>query len=47
MAAQQIGKVTRNQGFRIELKGRAVIDRSVNKLRDIWAHSLERTLKIH
>ena len=45
--ARQIGEVIRDGSFRIQYKGRAVIDSSVNKLRDIWAHSLERTLKIH
>jgi len=30
--------------LRIEHKGRAVIDCSVESLRDAWAHSLERTL---
>ena len=44
VAAQQIGQVTRGDAFRIEYKGRAVIDSSVETLRDAWAHSLERTL---
>jgi phosphoribosylformylglycinamidine synthase II len=44
VAAQQIGQVTRGDVFRIEHKGRAVIDSSVETLRDAWAHSLERTL---
>jgi len=44
VAAHQIGQVTRGDVFRIEHKGRAVIDSSVETLRDAWAHSLERTL---
>jgi phosphoribosylformylglycinamidine synthase len=44
VAAHQIGQVTRGDAFRIEYKGRAVIDSSVATLRDAWAHSLERTL---
>jgi phosphoribosylformylglycinamidine (FGAM) synthase-like enzyme len=44
VAAHQIGQVTRGDAFRIEYKGRAVIDSSVATLRDTWAHSLERTL---
>jgi phosphoribosylformylglycinamidine synthase II len=46
VAAHQIGQVTRGDAFRIEHKGRAVIDSSVETLRDAWADSLERTLKI-
>jgi phosphoribosylformylglycinamidine synthase subunit PurL len=45
VAAHQIGKVTRNQGFRIERKGRAVIDSPLEILRDAWAGSLERILE--
>jgi phosphoribosylformylglycinamidine synthase len=44
VAAHQIGQVTRGDAFRIEHKGRAVIDCSVETLRDAWAHSLERAL---
>jgi phosphoribosylformylglycinamidine synthase len=47
VAAHQIGQVIRGDAFRIEYKGRAVIDSSVAKLHDVWAHSLERTLKAH
>jgi phosphoribosylformylglycinamidine synthase len=47
VAAHQIGQVTRGDAFRIEYKGRAVIDASVAKLYDSWAHSLERILKVH
>jgi len=46
VAAREIGKVTRGDAFRIEYKGRAVIDSSIETLRDAWAHSLERTLKV-
>jgi phosphoribosylformylglycinamidine synthase II len=44
VAARELGQVTREGSFRIEHKGRAVIDSSVESLRDAWAHSLERTL---
>ena len=44
VAAQELGQVTRDGSFRIEHKGRAVIDSSVETFRDAWAHSLERTL---
>ena len=46
VAAREIGKVTRGDAFRIEHKGRAVINSSIETLRDAWAHSLERTLKV-
>jgi phosphoribosylformylglycinamidine synthase len=46
VAAQQIGQVTRGDAFRIEYMGRAVIDVSVAKLHDAWAHSLERILTV-
>ena len=45
VTAQQIGQVIRGGAFRIEYKGSAVIESSVAKLHDTWAHSLERTLK--
>jgi len=44
VAAHQIGQVTRGDVFRIEYKGSAVIEGSVAKLYDTWAHSLERIL---
>jgi phosphoribosylformylglycinamidine synthase len=44
VAAQELGQVTRDGSFRIEHKGRAVIDSSVESLRDAWAHSLERII---
>jgi phosphoribosylformylglycinamidine synthase len=46
VGALEIGKVTPGSAFRIEYSGRAVIDSSVDSLRDTWAHSLERTLKV-
>jgi phosphoribosylformylglycinamidine synthase II len=46
VAAQPVGQVTRGHGFRIELKGRAVIDSPLEALRDAWANSLERSLKV-
>jgi phosphoribosylformylglycinamidine synthase len=46
VVVQKLGQVTRDASFRIEHKGRAVIDSPVETLRDAWAHSLERTLKI-
>jgi phosphoribosylformylglycinamidine synthase II len=44
VAAQQIGQVTRDKGFRIQYKGSAAIDSPLDTLRDVWAHSLERAL---
>jgi phosphoribosylformylglycinamidine synthase len=44
VAVRELGQVTRDGSFRIEHKGRAVIESSVESLRDAWAHSLERTL---
>jgi phosphoribosylformylglycinamidine synthase len=45
VGAAQIGKVNADSIFRIELNGSAIIEESVETLRDIWAHSLERALK--
>src|SRR5579859_642881 len=45
VAAREIGKVTRDDAFRIELKGRAVIDSLLELLRDAWGNSLERLLQ--
>jgi len=45
VSALQIGEVTANGIFRIELNGSAIIEEPVEALRDIWAHSLERALK--
>jgi phosphoribosylformylglycinamidine synthase II len=44
VAAQSIGQVIRGDEFRIQHKGRAVIDSPLELLRDAWANSLERTL---
>jgi len=44
VAAHELGQVTRGDAFRIEHKGRVVIDSSIEALRDAWANSLERTL---
>jgi len=46
VAAHEIGNVIRGDAFRIQYKGNAVIDSSIPALRDSWAHSLERTLKV-
>ena len=40
----ELGQVTRDGSFRIEHKGRAVIESNVETLRDVWANSLELTL---
>jgi phosphoribosylformylglycinamidine synthase len=45
VAAQEIGKVIRGDAFCIEYRGSAVIDSSVERLGDTWAHWLERTLR--
>jgi phosphoribosylformylglycinamidine synthase II len=42
VGAHHIGQVTRNGAFRIELKGRAVVDSPLETLREAWANSLER-----
>jgi len=47
VTAHQIGQVIRGDAFRIEYRGSAVIESSVAKLYDTWAHSLERILKVH
>jgi phosphoribosylformylglycinamidine synthase II len=51
VAALQIGRVTPNGVLRIQYKGDgyeggAVVDSPVDKLRDGWAHAIERSLKI-
>jgi phosphoribosylformylglycinamidine synthase len=43
VTAHKIGQVIGSDAFRIEYKESAVIDTSVAKLYDVWAHSLERT----
>jgi len=42
--ARQIGSVISGAAFRIQCKGRVVVDSSVEVLRDTWANSLERSL---
>jgi len=44
VAARELGQVTRGDAFRIERKGRVVIESPVDLLRDAWANSLERTI---
>src|SRR5947208_3997980 len=44
VAARELGKVISEGSFRIQHKGRAVIDSPIETLRDAWANSLERTL---
>ncbi|MBS1842109.1 MAG: phosphoribosylformylglycinamidine synthase subunit PurL, partial [Acidobacteria bacterium] len=45
VGARELGKVTVDASLRIEFQGRAAIDSPLDVLRDIWANSLERTLK--
>jgi phosphoribosylformylglycinamidine synthase len=47
VVARQVGQVIRGDVFRIEYKRSAVIESSVAKLYDTWAHSFERILKAH
>jgi hypothetical protein len=44
VAAHEIGKVIRGDAFCIQYKGSAVVDSSVEGLRDAWNHSLEHIL---
>src|SRR5690349_15411756 len=44
VAAREIGRVTRDEAFRIQHRGRAVIDSPIEPLRDSWANSLERVV---
>jgi phosphoribosylformylglycinamidine synthase subunit PurL len=46
VATAEIGRVTPDNVLRIQYGGRAAIDSPVDALRDAWANSLERTLKI-
>jgi phosphoribosylformylglycinamidine synthase len=46
VAAQEIGKVTRDNQLRIEYKGQAVISASANALQEVWGHGLERAMKL-
>jgi phosphoribosylformylglycinamidine synthase len=45
VGAHEIGKVTRDNTLRIEYKGHTVIQSDVPSLYDVWANSLQRTLK--
>jgi phosphoribosylformylglycinamidine synthase len=45
VAAKKIGHVTSDSIFSIQYNGSAIIEESVEALRDIWSHSLERALK--
>ena len=46
VGAHEIGKVTRDNSLRIEYKGHTVVQSDVSALRDIWANSLQHTLKV-
>jgi phosphoribosylformylglycinamidine synthase II len=46
VGAHEIGKVTRDNSLRIEYKGHAVVQSDVPTLQDVWANSLQRTLKV-
>ncbi len=45
VTATELGHVTSDGIFRIQYNGSAIIEESVEALRDIWSHSLERALK--
>ncbi|MEQ1352954.1 MAG: phosphoribosylformylglycinamidine synthase subunit PurL [Candidatus Acidiferrum sp.] len=45
VAATEIGNVTSDGIFSIQYNGSAIIEESVEALREIWSHSLERALK--
>jgi phosphoribosylformylglycinamidine synthase len=45
VSAEVIGHVTSDGIFSIQYNGSAIIEESVETLRDIWGHSLERALK--
>jgi phosphoribosylformylglycinamidine synthase subunit PurL len=46
VGAHEIGKVTRDNSLRIEYKGHTVVQSDVPALQDVWANSLQRTLKV-
>jgi len=46
VGAHEIGKVTRDNSLRIEYKGHTVVQSDVPALYDVWANSLQRTLKV-
>jgi phosphoribosylformylglycinamidine synthase subunit PurL len=46
VGVSEIGRVTPNGVLRIQYNGSVVIDSPVESLRDAWAHSIERILKV-
>ena len=44
VGGREIGKVTADGALRIEIKGRAVVESTLDSLYDAWANSLERTI---
>jgi phosphoribosylformylglycinamidine synthase subunit PurL len=46
VSAKAIGKVTRDNAFRIQYKGRTVLSCPVESLKVVWANSLEKALKL-
>jgi phosphoribosylformylglycinamidine synthase II len=46
VGAHKIGKVTRDNSLRIEYNGHVAVASDVSALHDIWANSLQRTLKV-
>jgi phosphoribosylformylglycinamidine synthase II len=46
VGARELGKVTADASLRIEFQGHAAIDSPLDALRDVWANSLERTLRV-
>jgi phosphoribosylformylglycinamidine synthase subunit PurL len=44
--ATEIGKVTFDKALRIQYNGRTILSSSVDALKDVWANSLERALKL-
>jgi phosphoribosylformylglycinamidine synthase subunit PurL len=46
VVTHRIGQVVSDGAFRIQYRGDMVIDSPVGTLHDIWAHSVERTLKV-
>jgi len=46
VGAHEIGKVTRDNSLRIEYKGHTVVQSDVSALYDVWANSLQLTLKV-
>jgi phosphoribosylformylglycinamidine synthase len=44
--ARVIGRVTKDNTLRIEYNGHAAVSAPIPVLKDVWAHSLERNLKI-